>query len=362
MASKPKNPPGVQTKNGRYYRIQYIGMVDGRRKYKWHPLTRISEGVPALYRALAELGSQPVRESTSMPARITLWLQQAIPGLSATEQKEQARMAGTVSKAFAEFHTSQVQAKHVLLFLQQWSGKGKLRTAQRYRALLSKFFKWAIVHGDRQDNPVEPVSTKAPAPNMRYMDDEAFTWVRDKLLGDVGHKAASGEMMQCYVDMSYLTGHGGIDVRTLRWSEISETTIPVQRSKVAKKTAAKVDIAITPAMRAVLDRARSLMKAKSRVSPYVFHSLDGSPYTASGISTAWRRARGRAFREHPDRTDLLKFTVKDLRAKFATDAKRLGYTDQQIADGMAHIDTSMTTVYLKQRLAKQSIIELEIPK
>lgn len=361
MAAKPKSPPGVQVKNGRYYRVQYTGMVGGVRKYKWHKLTRVSEGLPALYKALAELGTQPLQDSTAIPARIAAWLQQALPGLSAAEQREQTRMANEVSAAFSEFRTDQVQARHVLLFLQQWSGKGKLRTAQRYRALLSKFFKWVIVQGDRQDNPVEPVSTKAPAPNMRHMDDEAFTWIRDKLLGNDDHKAASGEMMQCYVDMSYLTGHGGIDIRTLRWSEISETAIPVERSKVRNKTGAKVDIAITPAIRSVLDRARGLMKAKSRVSPYVFHTLDGAPYTASGISTAWRRARERAFAEHPERPDLLKFTVKDLRAKFATDAKQLGYTDQQIADGLAHIDTSMTTIYLKKRLAKQSSIELEIP-
>lgn len=361
MAAKPKPPTGVQIKNGRFYRVQYVCMVDGKRRYKWHPLTRVSAGLPALYKALGELGSKPVREDTAMKSRLTLWLQSALIGPCATEQKELARKAGIIGNVFAEFSTDQVQAKHILKFLEQWTKVGKLRMAQSYRAALKTFFNWVILQGDRQDNPVDPVNTKAPAANMRYMDDESFTLIRDKLLGNDDHKAASGEMMQCYVDMSYLTGHGGVDIRTLRWSEIGETTIPVQRSKVRNKTGARVDIAITPAMRAVLERARGQMKAKSRVSPYVFHNLDGAPYTAKGISTAWRRARERAFREHPERTDLLKFTVKDLRAKFATDAKALGYTDQQIADGLAHIDTSMTTIYLKKRLSKQSSIELEIP-
>lgn len=361
--AKIKPPRGCKIRGGRYYRPQYLGMVNGVRKYKEHPLTRLSEGLPALYKALSELGS-PGRESHAMPARIQLWLQHALPGLSGTEQKELARKGGIVANVFAEFDTSQVQAKHVLTFLKQWTDKGSLRMAQSYRSMLNQFFKWVIVQGDRQDNPVEPVSTKSPPPNMRDMTDTAFKLIRAKLMGDTAYPAESGPMMQCCVDLLYLTGQSGKDIRLLRWSSIDEAAgvIPFARSKVAKTTGAKVDYPITAAIAKVLARAKELMKGKSMLSPFVIHNLAGAAYSARAISTAWDRARVRAFKENPEMPELLKFTTKDLRAKHATDAKRLGYTTEQIGDGLAHANESMTTVYLKQRMSKRASVELEIPE
>lgn len=360
--AKIKAPTGCKIRGGRYYRLQYLGMVNGVRKYKEHPLTRVNEGLPAVYRALADLGSYTSSRNKAVPKRIELWLQHAIPGLSSTEQKELARKGGIVSTAFVEFDTTQVQAKHIMLFLKQWTSNNKLRMAQSYRAMLNQFFKWVIVQGDRQDNPVEPVSTKAPAPNMRDMSDFAFVAIRAKLMGNDDSPAESGAMMQCCVDLLYLTGQSGMDIRSLKWAQIEAEIIPFARSKVAKTTGAKVDFPITPAIRKVLERAKGLMLGKARLSPFVIHNLSGAQYTASAIRCAWDRAKQRAFKEHPDKPELLKYTTKDLRAKHATDAKRLGYTTEQIGDGLAHANASMTTVYLKQRMSKTASVKLEIPE
>ena len=359
MASKPKLPPGVTIQNGRYYRRQYIGMVEGKRKYKWHPLTRVSEGLPAMYRTLAELGTQPVHDSTSMPARITTWLQHALPGLSASEQKEMARKAGIVSKTFAEFNTGQVQAKHILQFLQQWSKVGKLRMAQSYRAMLNQFFRWVIVQGDRTDNPVEPVSTKAPPKNTVYMPHDAFLLIRGKLMGNAGHACASGQMMQCYVDLLYLTGQRAKDIYSLRWADVDEAAgvIHFQPTKTARSTGAKVDIRITQAIAAVLARAREVAKGKSRISPWVIHTLKGEQYKAHGLNSAWSDARKRA----GIKTEL-GYTLKNIRPKHATDAKKAGYSDEQIQQGLAHAEVGMTREYIKQRAPTVGAVELEIPK
>lgn len=362
--ARPKLPTGVHLISGRYYRARYMGIVDGKRKKKWIPLTRESEGLAALYRALADLESETGRQDTRMPARITAWLQQALPGLSMSEQRETARMAGEASEAFEKFNTDELQAKHILIFLQQWSSKGKLRTAQRYRALLNKFFKWVIVQGDRQDNPVEPVSTKAPPPNTYYMPHDVFLEIRDKLMGDDGHKAASGEMMQCYVDLLYLTGQSGMEIRTLTWAQVDEEAgvIHFERSKVKKKTNAKVDVLITAEIAAVLARAREIIRARQKktkvvkIAPrHVISNLDGSAYSAHGVNTAWARARKRAKIEEAGAT------LKALRAKHATDAAEAGYSVEQISDGLTHAEPGMTRVYIKQKATRKSAVALPIP-
>lgn len=362
MARTPKPPTGCRIKGGRYYRVQYVGMVDGKRTQKWHALTRVAEGLPALYAALHELAAP--REDTRMKPAVERWIKDALPGLSESEQKEQSRMATVIAETFIEYDATEVQAKDVFDFLQDWARDGKLRTAQRYRNALNKFFKWAIIQGIRTDNPVDPVSTPAPPPNMRHMTDEAFRLIRAKLLGNPGHKAASGEMMQVYVDLLYLTGQSGNDVRLLRWAQVDESAgvIRFARSKVAKKTAAQVDYPITPAIARVLARAKTLMKGKALLSPYVIHNLEGEPYSAHGVNTAWKRARERAFADHQNMPEIKAYTLKDLRAKHATDAKARGYTTEQIGDGLAHADVGMTTTYLKKRMAKRASVELEIPE
>ncbi|MDO9227131.1 MAG: tyrosine-type recombinase/integrase [Pseudomonadota bacterium] len=352
---KANLPPGVHLKDGRYYRVQYIGMVEGKRKKKWHALTRAIEGLAALYRALAELESQPAATDSHMPKRVTTWLQQTLPGLSAAEQKEVARMAAAIAEAFSEFRVEQIQAKHVLLFLNQWTLDGKLRTAQRYRAQLAKFFRWCIVQGDRADSPVDAIRLKAPAKHDRYITDVEYLAIRDKLLGNDEHAAASGPMMQVFVDLLYLTGQRGQDIRLLRWTQVDEDAgvIRFKPSKTATSSGAKVDVPITAAIADVLARARAVSRSKTRISPYIIHNLTGDAYSAHGVGTAWERARKRAGIEDA--------TLKDLRAKHATDAKRAGYSDEDIQDSLAHEDTGTTRIYLKQRMAKLSRVALSIP-
>ena len=111
-----------------------------------------------------------------------------------------------------------------------------------------------------------------------------------------------------------------------------------------------VEIPITPSVHEALDRARQLDDGKSI---YVVHTGRGQPYTANGIGSAWRRACVRAGVENA--------TLRDIRAKAATDAKKLGYTRKEISIGLAHTDEGMTLHYLRGRDAERSTVELILP-
>ncbi len=353
---KRRLPPGVAVSNGRYYRVQYLGLINGKRRQKWHPLTRESEGMAALYGALSAIERTPDIRQDDIRTTIKEWLKVSLPGLSASEQKDVARMSDIIRHSLDDFRVSEVQARHCLTFLNQWVLDGKLRTAQRYRAVLGKFFRWAIVQGYRQDNPVDPIRLKTPLSRDRYITDAEYATIRAKLLGSDNHVAASGEMMQIFVDLLFLTGQRGTEIRLLRWSQVDEEAgvIHFKPSKTAKSSGAKVEITITATIAEVLSRAKELAKAKARISPYVIHNMEGSPYTAHGVGTAWERAR--------KRTDIQDATLKDLRAKHATDAKMAGYSEAEIQDALAHEDSGTTRIYIKQRMARISKVELSLPK
>lgn len=340
MAKIPKRPPGCAIRNGRYYRVQYAGMIDGKRKQKWHPLTRVTDGLPALYRALSDL-SQPVK--ASMPSRLDQWLAHVLPGLGALEQKEMTRKVQVAGKAFVEFDAGQVEARHIMQFLTHWTEQKKLRMAQSYKTMLRAFFKWVIVQGDRADNPVDAVKTKAPKPRSRYMTDEEFLSIRAHL----------SPMIQVFVDLLYLTGQRANDIRGLRWSQI-DSVIHFQPSKTIHSTAVKVDIPISEPIAEVLERAKGMMRDASRLSPYVVHQPSGSAYTQHGLNSAWAKAR--------EKTAVKDCTLRDIRAKHATDGERAGHSVEEISQGLAHADTSMTRTYLKTRVTKRGVVSLKIPK
>ncbi|MTD32596.1 tyrosine-type recombinase/integrase [Paludibacterium denitrificans] len=88
-------------------------------------------------------------------------------------------------------------------------------------------------------------------------------------------------------------------------------------------------------------------------SAYVICNGSGEPYSAHGIGTAWTRARARAGIEG--------VTLKDLRAKAMTDAKKAGYSLTQISIGAAHTDEAMTEAYIKLRETPVSEVIMSLP-
>jgi len=64
--AKPKPPTGCRIKGGRYYRVFYAGKVDGKIKTRWVALSRVDEGLPALYRALADLDNPPAQKAEAI--------------------------------------------------------------------------------------------------------------------------------------------------------------------------------------------------------------------------------------------------------------------------------------------------------
>lgn len=339
--------PGVYIRNGRYYKV--ISRKGGKKQ--WIGLSRVSEGAGALHRALASLSDAQGREQSAFTAAMRRFLGGNLAGLATSEQKDHSRMAEHCITAFQEFDAGEVQAGDVDTFLKT-NFAGRLSSQRRYKSLLSKFFRWCVLNRLRADNPCDHVRGKSPPKRDRYITDDEFHAIRNALMiGADGLETRSGAMIQCFVDLCYLTAQRSTDIRLLKWSDVQGDTIRIKPTKTRGSSGASVEIPITHHIRKVLERARSIGTIKGM---YVIHMLDGGGYTANGVRCAWQRACARA--------GITGATIKDIRPKRVTDAKRMGYSMEQLQDALAHGDIGTTQGYIKQRSSTINMLDFGLPE
>jgi len=157
-------------------------------------------------------------------------------------------------------------------------------------------------------------------------------------------------MVQCYMDLLYLLYQRGTEVRLLRWDQVTDEGIKFKPTKTERSSGMTVFVPMTAAIREVLDRVKSIRKMRSM---YVIHTEHGQPYTAHGIGSAFERACERA--------KVSVVTLKDIRAKAATDAKKAGYSMEELQVALAQTDQSTTKGYVRTRETPVSRVELILP-
>lgn len=359
----------IYQKRNRYYLFAREPIENPRtgKVAKWHSLCAVVDGELKARTAAADilrhnaevltLGDMPQhleqfrlhelilreKDRPREPARIVMFEEGS---------KEITRSIGVIKRAFEDFNVVQVQPVDVARFVDQWLGQ---RMAQVYLSRLSKFFRWAVRRGLRSDNPCLNVRVEKPKGRKRYLKHDEWHRIRDALMvGKDGKPTPSGPMIQCYIDLCYLLYQRTTEIRLLKWTQIDFAAgeIHFKPTKTENSSGAAVAVRITPAVREVLERLKSLGGGGLR-SIYLIHNRKGQPYTSHGIGDAWDRACERAGVEDA--------ILKDIRAKAASDAKKKGYTMEQIKVGLAHTDVEMSEEYIRGREAERSEIEMELP-
>lgn len=348
-----------------YFAPEPIENPTTKKVAKWHPLCKASEGEKKA-REIAELiiahnkgalgaGDMPGHLETYRlaylkkrekkrprePARVKMF---------EDGSKEFSRVCKVIQNAFADFDVDQVEPFDIANFVDQWEGQ---RMGQVYRARLSDFFAWASRRGLRKDNPVASVKMEKPEDRDRYISHKEFHAIRQALMvGEDGRPTPSGPTVRAFVDLCYLTMQRPTEIRLLKWNDIDEAdgVILFEPTKTEGSSGAKVRVPITPGIKDALARAKAAAKIRSF---YVCPQRNGQPYTSRGIGDAWERACKRA--------GVTDATLKDLRAKAATDTKRRGHDIKQISVGLAHTDSATTETYIKLRDPETMQIPMTLP-
>lgn len=321
MAKGPIN--GTQIKDGRYYRVQSLPA----NKKKWHPLTRVSEGLPAFYRAYADNLGKDVQDD-SMAHVVGEWQRDVMSKRAAKTQVDDIRRSNEIARRLSAFLAGEVETPDCYDFLKKYSSKA--RTYDAYRSTLFSIFQYCELRGWRKagSNPVTAIPTNGYKRRSRYITDSELRRIKVGLLrGANNRRTPTGITMVCLVEALYLTGADvGVMVRLLEKRDphrpdephLRDEGVWLRRTKT-DGTSVPVLVEWTPRLRAAIARAirnrderNAARKPNKRVSTLaVFTKMNGQPMNYDAASEAWLDA--------VKRSKVAPCMMRDLRAKAATD-------------------------------------------
>lgn len=292
-------PPKTHIKHGRYYYVH---------ANRWHPLTRVDEGQPALYARLQQYtGDNP----GSLGQIMSLYIARAVPELRPASQPEYVRIIeNRLLHHFGHMLPDELEPAHVAQYLELRKREGAPVGGNRERAVLGSVMSWAMRFGWVRSNPCHGVRRNREKPSTRYVTDEELRGVLDRAPAELADLLA----------VAYLTGLRQTDLRLLRKEAVSSKGLSLSQSKDGKP----VEIGWTPALRYFVERATGRSDG-----PRVFVGPRGRPWTVSGLQSAMRRLQ-------PG------FRFRELRPKASTDAPHniLGHA------------RGMLEVYTRRRVTK----------
>jgi integrase len=358
-------PARVYKKNGGYYYVprEPIRNPATGKVQAWIRLCAITDGEGAMLRAFAEFKGDKRLAEGSMPYACAEFKAKKLHRYSTETVQQYSRFLDVIADEFEDFQAAQVTTKECAGFLRD-KFSDKANTAKKYTALLGKLFRFIIGElGLRQDNPIDQLDMSDYETRRREVlaTHEQIRQIREagmfsKERKDTGKAipTASGPMFACIIDMSYLLWARAIDIRTLKETQIDGGRIRIKPSKTSKTSGKVVDITITPSIQAVIDVAREIKRKYGIISPYLFPTQNGTPYTKSGLNSMWTRAK--------DRIDMKDDVVfKDIRALGATDAAKRGENRKHIQDRLAHASGQTTEIYIKESIPDISSIDMDLP-
>ncbi|WP_255581927.1 tyrosine-type recombinase/integrase [Cupriavidus sp. AU9028] len=291
-----------------------------------------------------------------MPALIDSWLRTKLQKYSPKTQEEYRRMATFIRSEFDEdWRVEDVEPKDVARFLDKHF-ESKPNASNKYRALMSVMFTFAVRKGLRNNNPVSEVAGASEGKRDRYISDEELAAVRAAaMLGADGKPTPSGRTIVALIDLAYQTGQRIGDLLALNWSDVTHEGILFHPSKTVNSSGVRMLVELTPDLQATLESAKS---GKVKAIGPVICTQSGGRFTYSGAQTAWKRACQRARKSYevdcqkagqePDKRFLMGMHFHDIRAKALTDKRRQDGEEAAQALG-GHTTADMTAQYIKAR-------------
>lgn len=318
MTRKSGLPRRVYLRHGRYFHVSPAGT--------WVGLSREAEGLPAMYRALAELQDKEIT-GDRLPAVLARWVAAKLAEKAWGDgmQSSMERVTREIADRFVDFRPDQITAPVVFEYLKPWLGNP--RTYNLHRSVLRQALSFAALEGLRDGhNPVDDVPQRREAKRARIVTDAEIEAIKQAALQAQRGGAALVQM----IDLAMLTGQRIGDVLKMRWQDITEEGVLVDQGK----TKAALLIEWTPPLRLAVDACGA---GRDRIGHLLVKS-DGAPYRYQGIRTAWDKACQRAGIEN--------LHIHDMRGRAGADREEEDgiYAAQRL---LGHSSVQQTESYTK---------------
>lgn len=356
----PKGPvKGTQIKGSRYYFVEAQGT-----KRIWHPLSKVAEGLPAFYRALADRMAN-ISNPETMPAAVSKWCMEVMSKHADKTQIDEQRRANDIAAAFQDFAPREVETPDCYEFLKQFDHQP--RTYDAYRSQLRSIFRYCELWGLRPagSNPVDAIPTKGYRPRKRYITDSQLRRIKVAgLYGADGKRTPSGLMFACITELLYLTGADvSVVVRLLEHADPGQPDEPhvctdgiMLRRDKTEGSSRPVIVEWTPRLRAVVARLVAIKaerRGKKRMAqrvecPHLITKVDGTPMNYEAYSNQWQKAMKRAAKTGKVPPTM----IRDLRAKAATD-KDDDEGLQAANHLLDHTTEAQTAAYIRRKKARR---------
>jgi integrase len=306
---------------------KYVTVIHG--SYWWRSPKQKAERICAvgdeagMYRWVAEkLGPKPVTPTSTLNDCFDRYERDVIPTLEPRTQKDYRRHLVILRKTFGHMSPGDVKPRHIGQFLDV--SKGRIQR-NRVVAVLSAVYTKAVGRWYVADsNPCTKVERNKSQSRDRNVTDAEFA----------GMYACCGPKLQVAMDLALLTGQRQGTLLKLKWSQVTPEGVRIQQANKGGKKGKRLLIEMSPALQAVLERARAFLPHLPR--EYVLRTRKGRPFTQNGFRACWQRSMAKYVKQGGKR-----FTFHDLRAKSASDSEtiqaayeRLGHTSMAMTRGV----------------------------
>lgn len=220
--------------------------------------------------------------------------------LAKRTQQDYRRYSEAVVPVFGRIASNRIKPQHIRQYMDK-RGTATEVQANREHSFMSKVFSWSYERGKVDLNPCLKVKKFTEQSRDRYITDEEYFAVL----------AEAPPMLQAAMEISYCCAARQGDVIALERSQLLDEGIFIKQGKTNKAQIKQW----TDRLRAAVKLALTCHSVSSK--RYVLANEKGQQITGTVLRSAYRKAKTRAAKKHPELS--FDFTFHDIKARSISD-------------------------------------------